>query len=82
MKKNSEQPAFPVTPQKLSTSLLIGNGLTKREYFAGLAMQAAISCGSQTWLSMSREDMVKQCLYNADCLLKQLEEKETSTNKS
>ena len=46
-------------------------GLTKREYFAGLAMQAMISRADRCdgW----SEGEAEQCLYIADTLLKELE---------
>lgn len=49
-------------------------GLTKREYFAGLALQGLLA---NRWSmengSYQSEDIVKQAISNADELLKQLE---------
>lgn len=45
-------------------------GLTKREYFAGLAMQKMIDFGSWD----IREEIIKRSIDFADELLKQLEE--------
>lgn len=36
---NADKPAHPVEPDKLGTT----NGLTKREYFAAMAMQGLLS---------------------------------------
>ena len=51
-------------------------GLTKREYFAGLAMQG--TCGNQEFLKTLNGDpnlVAKACIEIADELLKQLENK-------
>ena len=65
-KQNAEQAAFP-TELKLSNSA--DKGLTKREYFASMAMQEFVSsCGSENtnkWIAEQSVDM-------ADKLLKQL----------
>jgi hypothetical protein len=44
-------------------------GLTKREYFAGLAMQAIVS---NTSLLADKDMVVRNAIYYADELLKQL----------
>jgi hypothetical protein len=44
-------------------------GLTKREYFAGLAMQAIVS---NTSLLVDKDMVVRNAIYYADELLKQL----------
>lgn len=75
--KNSEQPAHPLEafkdpnrghgePDRSHPAYM---GLTKREYFAGLAMQALLS-NSDTCDS---EHLYENCVRNADELLKQLE---------
>lgn len=45
-------------------------GLTKREYFAGLAMQAFLSVPA--WHSSSRELTASEAVMQADALLKEL----------
>lgn len=55
------------------------NGLTKREYFAGLAMQGLLSSNSPSfWGNANGRNVVseiaKEALAHADELLKQLEE--------
>ena len=70
---NSEQPINPVLGNGVSTSTLYG--LTKREYFAGLAMQGMIQ--SHT-LNLSKEEasiIAGQSIQFADELLKQLQHK-------
>jgi len=82
MKKNSEQQAFP-------TNLLqpFHSGLTKREHFAGLAMQGLLAYPQGVFNDKGKgstevEDIIRVSILHADELLKQLEEKETSTNKT
>jgi len=75
MENNSEQPAFPepfVNDPRLAISHT--KGLTKREYFAGLAMQAYISMQpySETKNYGNTEHVIKKALEYADELLKQL----------
>lgn len=46
-------------------------GLTKREYFAGLAMQGLLShIGTASWTS---SQIAKQAVEQSDAILKQLE---------
>jgi len=76
--KNSEQPAFPYPNNELVDAPQFG-GLTKREYFAGLAMQGQITAWnsdmSKEHRAQSLNDMIEQSCKTADELLKQLESK-------
>lgn len=68
--ENGKEPINPVDFNKNYSY----NGLTKREYFAGLAMQGLIS--SNQHLSLSKEEAIvvaSQSIQFADELLKQLE---------
>lgn len=67
--KNSEQPINPV-PEKSNCY-----GLTKREYFAGLAMQGLLANNSiiDNHSSNEMEWISKHATCQADELLKQLE---------
>lgn len=47
-------------------------GLTKREYFAGLAMQGL--CANPNTFNMSYEEIAQYSIKQADELLKQLQE--------
>lgn len=71
--ENKDKPAFPTSEVKLSGDIIIDGGLTKREYFAGLAMQ-----GLHSWLINPSEkqlsEYAKICVSMANKLLKQLEE--------
>ena len=73
MKNNSEEPAFPLFLQEgLSHNAYVDPGLTKREYFAGLAMQGIIHnlpIGSNGL----NEQIAKQSISLVDELLRQLE---------
>ena len=61
--ENQNQPAFPTHPNGH-----VG-GLTKREYFAGLAMQGYIAhCGNYVGFNIH-----KQAVKDADALLTELE---------
>ena len=87
--KNSDKPAFPITEEETNsvvnfiTTNDIHTGLTKREYFAGLAMQAMLSneelriaCMDDSGiLGVSRDEAVaRYSVMEADALLKQLEQ--------
>lgn len=68
---NSEKSAFP-EPYLPDLAISIKGGLTKREYFAGLAMQsiATIDLGQNY---MFASEIAKRSVILADELLKQLE---------
>lgn len=68
---NSETSAYPCN------SLLTNSGLTKREYFAGLAMQSMISYQADN-LYQSKENCIKKSIAHADELLKQLNNPQTT----
>lgn len=70
--KNSEQPINPI--DKLSNVLAYGIGLTKREYFAGLAMQSIAHLYAGMPNNDRKEIVAKLSIKYADELLKQLEE--------
>ena len=59
-----DEPAFPVP------ELGVADGLTKREYFAGLAMQGILSCRG---LSYHEELLSLHAIKIADALLAELE---------
>lgn len=69
--KNSNQPAFPV-----NASIPMHEGLTKREYFAGLALQGLIaSCAHPMAVGSNLESYPKlprEAVEMADALLKEL----------
>lgn len=70
--KNADKPAFPLDYD----AELNGNkfkGLTKREYFAGLAMQGFISTGT----GYDKEYLAHKSIEAADELLEQLENSNT-----
>ena len=68
--RNSVLPAMPINKQLENTMC---NGVTKREYFAGLAMQGILSGFlSEEDHRWSIEDVAREAVDNADELLKQL----------
>lgn len=69
--KNSEKQVYPLQNHN---GTILQAGLTKREYFAGLAMQGIIN---QTGIFNSTEDVCKKSVRIADELLKQLENETT-----
>jgi hypothetical protein len=81
--ENSNKPAFANMPSYTDprTSIVDFGGLTKREYFAGLAMQgllATISVGTDSQMvpnSASIKYMTDLAIDAADELLKALEPK-------
>lgn len=60
----------PINPIEYQTSYYF-EGLTKREYFAGLAMQGLCACSD---LAISRKALAEEAVKQADELLKQLED--------
>lgn len=64
---NSEQPAFPLTEFSSANGLL---GITKREYFAAMAMNGYMA--SSEYMSTS-EEIARIAIRTADELLRQLE---------
>ena len=74
--KNANLPAMPqlrINPWK---ELSVNGGLTKREYFAGLAMQGILASltGDDC---ISPNDLARCSLVNADALLAELERQQT-----
>ena len=85
--KNADKPIYPTTSQKINETEFFEynlpnkekqySGLTKREYFAGLAMQGLISSFTEKasyggW-GTEMEATIKCAIDYADELLKQLE---------
>ena len=70
--KNSEQNAFPIVLQHgLSADSHVEVGLTKREYFAAMAMQGILA-NENTGLSPN-EVVAKESVKLADLLLAELD---------
>ena len=84
--ENSEQPITPYMMQQVGETSFRANkpndpkeynvpmvGLTKREYFAGLAMQSYFGGEFTGQSGMSHKVIAETCILMADELLKQLE---------
>lgn len=69
MSKNSEQPAYPIFNEWGHATK---EGLTKREYYAGITLQGILA---NSRIVASDSDIVKASISLADELLKQLETK-------
>jgi len=69
--RNEEQ---PINPCKIDVHRFSGEyfGLTKREYFAALAMQGLLACPD---IAASRKAIAEEAVQQADELLKALEPK-------
>jgi hypothetical protein len=75
MIENKNQPAFPISEEatdRIIDEVRIFTGLTKREYFAGLAMQAFVSNPSFYQGYSSDATMAQQAVNLADALLLEL----------
>jgi hypothetical protein len=73
---NAMAPAFPVSEEetdRILDNVHIFSGLTKREYFAGLAMQALIPTGSEGYHQEVVGRRARLAVHQADALLKALE---------
>ena len=62
----SEEPAYPHTCDGVECC-----GLTKREWFAGMALQGLLACPD---CEMTREEMVTYSIQSVDELIKQLKD--------
>tara|TARA_R110000803_G_scaffold194042_1_gene257039 strand:+ start:44 stop:283 length:240 start_codon:yes stop_codon:yes gene_type:complete len=72
---NANMPAMPVTDAKgpyKQESGLVSIGLTKREHFAGLAMQGILTTVGTMW-SEDADECALYAVKYADALLKALE---------
>lgn len=63
MKTNPGDTAYPIGPTEII-------GLTKREYFAAMAMQGL--CANPEWVDISEQTIAQCALVQADALIKQL----------
>ena len=73
--KNSDMPAMPSFKsgqegKAANTTFHAVGGLTKREHFAGLAMQAMLGNSRMEYYPI---DLVKEAIVHADALLSELE---------
>ena len=76
---NSDRPAMPIsnlkifasmTSSEVCNSLKVIGGLTKREYFAGLAIQGILKTST---MSPELDHYAERAIYVADALLKELD---------
>jgi len=65
-----DRPAFPTNARMFDSA----QGITKREYFAGMVMQGVLIATDEVGLEQIKKD-VAICIRYADELLKQLEPK-------
>lgn len=77
--KQSDMPAFPLSLE-LNKEVENGyyysaTGLTKREYFAAMAMQGIESAQSSTFCISDENKIAERAVMLADLLLAKLEEK-------
>lgn len=66
----SDMPAFPVDTKRGVIDFKNHNGLTKREYFAAMAMQGSITRGRD-----NQDDIAKWAVEYSEALLAELEKK-------
>lgn len=70
MSKNDGGPAFPLQPQlDGSTSWNISGGMSLRDYFAALAMQAEISLWSEGGWTQSSAHIANKAYIMADAMI-------------
>lgn len=73
----ANDPAFPVVTKVYSNpldfQLVPTGGLTKREYFAAMAMQGLLASGVAAIRAQSYEDVALHARRNADAVLEELE---------
>jgi len=71
MSKNSEHTAYPIFDKYGNAGY--DKGLTKREYYAGIALQGILSNDRTITAPYNMEVIVKESIRAADELLKQLD---------
>ena len=75
--KNSEQPINARTAFNQNGDITAFEseflGLTKREYFAGLAMQGLLANNREEVMTQNEEELAKLAINHADEILKQLD---------
>lgn len=69
--ENSNKPAFPLHPTTYGFNSENGSGLTKREYFAALAMQSMCSFDLGQNNEVAKE-YARRSVIMADALIKEL----------
>ena len=76
--KNGSEAVNPVPYQESKDDgfYCLTDGLTKREHFAGLAMQGLLAQSNGSAISSDCNIGAKYCVDMADALLKELESKE------
>lgn len=79
--KKGDQPAYPVTEEttdRIDAGIAIYTGLTKREYFAAMAMQGLLSNPSIIHIHQKGaiDWIAEHSILQADALLNQLEKEE------
>lgn len=67
--KKADEPANPVRVPAKNAGTHVHTGLTKREYFAAMAMQGLLAQNDYSRMDILANDAVKQ----ADAILKELE---------
>jgi hypothetical protein len=71
--ENGKKPAFNYTVGLCDSEIESMGGLTKREYFAGLAMQGLMANPREEVMTQKPDEIAKWSISFADELLKQLE---------
>ena len=70
--KNSEQPINAHSEWNRCENVIL-QGLTKREYFAGLVLQGLMANNREEVMTQNEEQLAKWAINHADELLKQLD---------
>jgi hypothetical protein len=76
MKTKAKEPAFPLISNE---GFIINAGLTKREFFAVMAMQAIIS--NKDGLDIKIERIVESAVDTADALIEELSKTKSNEKK-
>lgn len=65
---DNNEPAFPQTIDDMGTLRSVTQGLSKREWFAGMALQGILA--NPGYQGVKIKSLVKHCLMQADTMLK------------
>jgi len=76
MSKDNSGPAFPTFPNWQSGDYAVRGGLTKREWFAGMALMGYCA----TKLQISSENVAKWCFDDADAMIAESNREQGESN--
>lgn len=75
---NANKPAFPSEPRSFAPPDSFGSGLSKREYFAAMALQGLMAMPTRDGEDIRYESYARAAVKQADALLAELDKSKES----